>query len=177
MVETWIDAGGRKGREICRKLAQADTRAWGGWIMALAVVLAAIHPLRVHFKRNPHLDAIADEVGSISYMFYRNGETFSVRDAFGLHADTPQINHAGTKVLYCHTSDNGGGAYFHNLVTGEQTLVYEEMASNFFNGPSTDLEVHSWSPDDTRLVYSKTGKNIVVYDVASGQESAALHIP
>lgn len=177
MVEQWIVAGKQGGQKLCRRLSGVRPRTWSVCILALAVVLAAIHPLSTRLRKKPDLDAIANEVGSISYMFYRNGQTFSVRDAFGIHADTPRINHAGTKVLYCHTSENGGAAYISDLLTGERTMVYEEMASNFFNGPSTDLEVHQWSPDDTKFVYSRTGKNIVIHDITTSRDLATMQIP
>jgi hypothetical protein len=170
MIERWIETGRKKYAAWHQKIPA------GLCVMLLAVLLAGIRPLSGYIHKNPDLDAIANEVGSISYMFYRDGNTFNIRDAFGIHADSPMIDHAGTRVLYCHTSDNGGAAYVNNFSTGERMLVFEEMATNFFAGPSTDLAVHSWSPDDTKFVYTRSGSSMVICDSITGKELAALNI-
>lgn len=163
MVEQWIETGKKGGQTLGRRWLKVRPRTWGVWIMAVAVVLAAWRPLAIRLREKPDLDAIANEVGSISYLFY--GRSFGLRKAYGDHADTPQINHAGTKVSYCRTSENGGAVYISDLLTGGKTMVYEEMAADFDSGPRTDMEVHSWSPDDTKLVYSRPAQNIVVYEI------------
>ncbi len=177
MIEHWIDAGRKKGcvwqKAISRRLSVVPA---GLWIMSLAVLLAVIRPAWCHAPRPSNLNAIANETGSISYMFYRNGNTFGYRDAFGTHADCPQLNHAGNQVAYCETSDNGGGAYICNLDTGEKKLVFEEMATNFYNGPSTELAVHDWSPDDGKFFYSQHGSWMILYEAATGKQLASLDI-
>lgn len=175
MIERWIETGKKNclvwHQMLCQRTAVIPA---GLWIMALAVLLAGIHPLGGHFSKRTDLDVIADESGSISYMFYRNGVPFGYRDAFGTHADSPHINGEGSRIAYCLTSENGGGAFVADLITGEKRLAFEEMATNFYNGPSTVLSVHAWSPDNARFIYSRIGCGLNIFDAASGKTTAAV---
>jgi dienelactone hydrolase len=142
--------------------------------MTLAVLLAALRPFSGHFQR-ANLDAIADEAGSIGYMFYRDNRIpFGCRFVYGLHADSPHINGAGSRLAYCMTSEHGGGIYADDLATGESKLAFEMSASNFYIGPSACLSVHSWSPDNNRFLYCPSDLGLNIFDVTLGKTVAAF---
>jgi dienelactone hydrolase len=176
MIERWLIKGRVRGGVWGGKfLRKAGRVAVGAWILSLAFLLAGARPFWNHFHQPDaaRLDAIADEVGSIGFMIQGHR-------AWWFAADPPLINHAGTEVLYCQTSENGAALFRTDLATGERKQLFEELGSRFSAGPATVLTCYSWSPDDAKVVYTRRGQTdawvMVVAEAATGRELAALNI-
>jgi hypothetical protein len=184
MLEKWIKKGESKfdiwGRKLFRQASILPMRIWGVGVLSLAFILVAARPTwdYTHEADNARLDAIANEVGSIGFMIQ------GMR-ARWFAADPPLINHAGTQMLYCQTSENGAALFSLDLDTGYRKQLYEEPATLIQAGPTTALAAYAWSPDDTRIVYTRAdpGRSIYSYDdlvvaeAANGSELAALGMP
>jgi hypothetical protein len=179
MLEVWFKRAktgwcDRRG-PILRVTARIPTAAWGGEILILAFLLAGARPFW-HYTHPPdeaRLDAIADEVGSIGFMIQDHHPRWFA-------ADAPLVNHTGTQVLFCRTSENGAAVFRLDLATGEKTKLFEEPADRFSAGPATVLSVYAWSPDDAKILYSRAGPTpaweLVDARADTGQELAALEI-
>jgi dienelactone hydrolase len=182
MLEKWFKKektnSGASGGKIPRKAFLVPA---GVWIAGLAFLLAGGSPFwnYIHKPDEARLDAIADEVGSIGVMIQGHRARW-------LAADTPLINHAGTQVLFCQTSDNGTALFTTDLATGERKQLFEELGGRFTAGPMTLLAPFSWSPDDTKIIYSRRLQNplsqndsydMVVAEAVTGRDLAAMKMP
>jgi len=128
------------------------------------VVMVHLSVLGLHLlalgQRPPHLDQVVEELGSISRFM---GE--------------PVVNHAGTKLLFIKTTDNGYGVFLVDLATGQRKLIYEELEK----GPGfgdLDESLLGWAPDDKLLAYSRHGDQweLAVCDGESGATVAVMPV-
>jgi hypothetical protein len=157
------------------------SRLIGFWVVILAVALVGGRSFLSSINRPAHLDAIAEEIGNLGYMvknegIWKNGKM--------------QLNHAGTKILFCESSEKGMGVFCADTSTGQKKMIFEEKEICFGQGPHGVLKVYPWSPDDCRFVYGHQGQGAIngdydcpnetilsVYNVNSCMEEATLDIP
>ena len=117
--------------------------------MIILVALVIIgHAFWNTYAVPPHLDAIADEIGSLGYMvknegIWKNGKL--------------QLNQAGDKILFTQSSEKGVGVFLCNVAGGQKQVVFEEKEICFGQGPHGVLKAYPWSPDDRRFVYGHQG--------------------
>lgn len=179
MLDIWFKqakAGWPARREkFRRQFAKIPPPMWGGGILIFAFLLAAARPVWnfTHRPDDARLDAIAEEVGSFGFMIRDHRPQW-----FG--ADAPLINHAGTQILFCQTSENGAAVFTLDLATGEKKQLFEEFGNRFSPGPATALTAYDWSPDDTKIIFTRQGPTpaweLVVAEAATGRELATLEI-
>jgi len=88
----------------------------------------------------------------------------------------PRPDHAGNRITYAQTTENGAGVFLCDTVTTQKQLVCEETV----NG-SGDFEFDAgpWSPDDSLFVYSRLNmvnyppvQDLVICEASRGQEVA-----
>ncbi len=153
----------------------------GAWVAALVVLLVGGQVLWKVARHPAHLDAIAGEFGNLGYMVknegvWKNGKM--------------QLNHAGTKIVFCRSSEKGVGVFLADVADGQSKMVFEEREMCFGQGPHGALKAYPWSPDDRRFVYGHQGPGapnadydrpnetvLSVYNADTGMEEAALSIP
>jgi dipeptidyl aminopeptidase/acylaminoacyl peptidase len=94
-------------------------------------------------------------------------ELASAREFFG----GPRPNHAGTKMFFAQTSDNGISAYFVDAATGKRKFLFDHEQQHL-----QGVGLMGWSPDDKLFAYSvraPAGK-IVICDGSSGEQLATV---
>lgn len=153
----------------------------GVWVAASVALLVGGQMLWKFVRHPAHLDAIAEEFGNIGYMVknegvWKNGKM--------------QLNHAGTKIAFCRSSEKGVGVFLANVTDGQPKMIFEEKEMFFGQGPHGVLKAYPWSPDDRRFVYGHQGPGarngdfdrpnetvLSVYNADTGKEEATLQIP
>lgn len=152
------------------------------WVVILvAALIGGRAALNLAHRPPAHLDAIAEEVGNVSYMVknegvWKNGKL--------------QLNHAGDKILFCESSEKGVGVFLADVVGGNKKMVFEEKEICFGQGPHGVLKVYPWSPDDRRFVFGHQGPGAIngdydcanetlltVYNADTGTSDATVQIP
>jgi dienelactone hydrolase len=171
-----------KLKEGCRGiLRRASIVPQRYWMVILVVVLIGGHAL-CHFISYPaHLDAIAEEFGNLGYVLKNEGITKNGK---------PQLNHAGSQILFCRSSEKGMGVFLCDTANGKKKMVFEEKEICFGQGPHGVLKIFPWSPDDAWFIYAHQGSGaanadydranetlLTICNAESGQESATLEIP
>jgi hypothetical protein len=165
-------------RGILRRASVVPARYW---VVILVVVLIGGHALCNFISYPAHLDAIAEEFGNLGYVLKNEG--------IGKNGK-PQLNHAGSQILFCRSSEKGMGVFLCDTATGQKKMVFEEKEICFGQGPHGVLKVFPWSPDDGWFIYAHQGSgaqngdfdraNESVLTICSAedvQESATLEIP
>ena len=129
--------------------------------MAIATVILVLSAHLFALLRRPaHLNQIVAELGSI-----------------GRFLREPLLNHAGTKLMFIETTDRGYGVFLFDLASRKRILVWEEVESGAGFG-NLDESLLGWSPDDTRLAYSRHSNQweLVVADGETGTNIAVMPV-
>ena len=128
-------------------------------VVTVPLCVLGLHLLAL-IQRPPHLNQVVAELGSISRF---------MRD--------PVVNHAGTKLLFVKTTDNGYGVFLCDLASGQRKLIYEEMERGSGFG-DLDESLLGWSPDDKLLAYSRHSDQweLAVCDGETGASVAVLPV-
>jgi hypothetical protein len=125
----------------------------------------------------PHNEKIAEGIGSSKYVFW-------------YQINAPQVNHAGSRIIYLQTSKNGIGVFAHDFAGGKDTLLHEETL--FEKNPvyvgldSSHRHLSSFSPDDDLFACAFNNflpwqpepvGYITIYQADTGKEVAQIKTP
>ena len=131
-------------------LNQRSTGAINRWV-AFGVVLIITGWHLVASANKWHLQKIATEL-------------VSTREFFG----TPIPNHAGTKLFYAETTENGVAGYTVDISSGVRKLLFEHEQSHL-----KGVGLLGWSPDDSLFAYSVRSPDGEIF-VCDGNSDATL---
>lgn len=135
---------------------EASARRRLCWALAV-ILLVAGWRLAVHAKGS-RLRGVAAELAAVQKL-----------------VKYPVPNHAGTKLLYAQSIEQGVGLYLLDIAAGEKQLVYQLAEGRILSGSLSLLE---WSPDDTMLAYAKPVKGkkqeVVLCSALVGEKVASI---
>jgi hypothetical protein len=168
-------------KERCRNLLRQASIVPARYCVVFLVVLLIVHSLWSHAVAPAHLDAIAEEIGNVSYMLKNEGTARN---------NKPQLNHAGNQILFCQSSEKGMGVFLCDVDGDKRKMIFEEKEICFGGGPHGVLKLFPWSPDDRWIVYTHQGPGaengnddcpneslLTVCNAESGEEAATFQIP
>jgi dipeptidyl aminopeptidase/acylaminoacyl peptidase len=120
--------------------------------MGSLLLVVAWHLIAVRDK--PRLEKIAAELVATREFFY-----------------APSPNHAGTKLLYAETTENGVSGYFVDVDSGDRKSLFDADQTHLLAKPFL-----GWSPDDALFAFvnSAPGEKISICDGKSGAALATL---
>jgi hypothetical protein len=120
--------------------------------MGSLLLVVAWHLIAVRDK--PRLEKIAAELVATREFFY-----------------APSPNHAGTKLLYAETTENGVSGYFVDVDSGDRKSLFDADQTHLLAKPFL-----GWSPDDTLFAFvnSAPSEKISICDGKSGAALATL---
>src|SRR5579884_1543622 len=129
----------------------------GAWIAIVISLLVGGQTLWKGIQQAKHLDEIAAESGNLNFM---------------LENERPQVSHDGSRILFCHSTENGMGVFVGDTATGKKKLLFEEEEIHFGMGPHGVLTPFPFSPDDEWFVYAHQGPGAVNEEHALPEETA-----
>lgn len=158
MVEIWLAKGSKGCVRLGRKLWWQTLRVPASTRMAIFVALLVGGQLFWQYAHHrEHLNALADEWGDISYM---------------LENEKPQVNYAGTRILYCDSTEDGVGVFVANVANRRTSQIFDEKEIHFGAGPHGVLAPFPWSPDDRWFVFAHQGPGAINEERALPKETA-----
>ena len=128
-----------------------------GWWSTVVILLVGGRARSKLVHHPAHLKGLAEESGNLSFM---------------LENEKPQLNHAGSQILFCQSSEKGVGVFVANIISGQKKMVFEEKEIHFGMGPHGVLRVFPWSPDDRWITYAHQGEGSVNGEYSVPNETA-----
>src|SRR5215469_7432607 len=94
----------------------------GLWVAVFIFVLVSSCELFHLIKHSSRLDAIAREIGGLGYVVknegvWKNGKM--------------ELNHQGTQIIFCQSSEKGMGVFLANVSDGNKKTIFEEKEMCF----------------------------------------------
>jgi len=151
-------------------LPKPETPVWGRWlfrkrtgITLLVAVVALVFAARwlAMSKRPRNLQVITTEVGTVAEFW-----------------GDPSPNHAGDRIVFQQSTENGVGIFHAEIPNGSRQLVFEQAEKGF---DYRNFQVWGWSPDDRWFALSRrpdreSKREIVICHGKTGEIAATVAV-